>query len=146
MPDDNRRKTENGGGGMKFLPSRQPTREVSPRRSGYPDKAFYLHLPRASPLFRRSLTRSVASHTRRLALRLDPKAVTFDHERWEDMKMDAKGFVAARGVAVRDLVLAPGRSAVLKLVGAETGNNIILFDETAPAGIETTFYRHRDSD
>ena len=60
--------------------------------------------------------------------------------------MDAKGFVAARGVAVRDLVLAPGRSAVLKLVGAETGNNIILFDETAPAGIETTFYRHRDSD
>jgi hypothetical protein len=30
-------------------------------------------------------------------LRLDPKAVTFDHERWEDMKMDAKGFVAAAG-------------------------------------------------
>ena len=49
-------------------------------------------------------------------------------------------------MAVRDLVLAPGRSAVLKLVGAETGNNIILFDETAPAGIEMTFYRHRDSD
>jgi hypothetical protein len=24
---------------MKFLPSRQPTRDVSPRPSGYPDKA-----------------------------------------------------------------------------------------------------------
>jgi hypothetical protein len=33
-----------------------------------------------------------------------------------------------------------------QLVGAETGNNIILFDETAPAGIEMKFYRHRDSD
>jgi hypothetical protein len=30
---------ESGGGGMKFLPSRQPTRDVSPRPSGYPDKA-----------------------------------------------------------------------------------------------------------
>jgi uncharacterized cupin superfamily protein len=42
--------------------------------------------------------------------------------------------------------MAPGRSAALKLVGGETGDSIMLFEETAPAGTETTFHFHRGSD
>jgi hypothetical protein len=44
------------------------------------------------------------------------------------------------------LSMAPGRSAALKLLGRETGDSIMLFEETAPAGTETTFHLHRDSD
>ena len=44
------------------------------------------------------------------------------------------------------LSMAPGRSAALRLLGRETGDSIMLFDETAPAGTETTFHLHRDSD
>ena len=44
------------------------------------------------------------------------------------------------------LSMAPGRSAALKLLGRETGDSIMLFEETAPAGTDTTFHRHRDSD
>src|SRR6266446_3466378 len=61
------------------------------------------------------------------------------------MKMDAKGFVVPpHGGSV--LSMAPGRSAALKLLGGETGDSIMLFEETAPAGTETTFHHHRDSD
>jgi putative intracellular protease/amidase len=42
--------------------------------------------------------------------------------------------------------MAPGRSAALKLLGGETGDSIMLFEETAPAGTETTFHFHRGSD
>ena len=38
------------------------------------------------------------------------------------------------------LSMAPGRSAALKLLGGETGDSIMLFEETAPAGTETTFH------
>jgi len=59
--------------------------------------------------------------------------------------MDAKGFVVpAGGGSV--LSMAPGRSALLKLLGGETGDSIMLFEETAPAGTDTTFHLHRDSD
>jgi quercetin dioxygenase-like cupin family protein len=42
--------------------------------------------------------------------------------------------------------MAPGRSGALKLVGKETADSIMLFEETAPSGTETTFHLHRDSD
>ncbi len=42
--------------------------------------------------------------------------------------------------------MAPDRWAVLKLLGGETGDSITLFEETAPAGTDTTFHLHRDSD
>jgi hypothetical protein len=42
--------------------------------------------------------------------------------------------------------MAPGRSAALKLVGGETADSIMLFEETAPSGTETTFHLHRHSD
>src|ERR1700747_1974021 len=61
------------------------------------------------------------------------------------MKMDAKGFVVPPGGG-QILSMAPGRSAALKLLGRDTGDSIMLFEETAPAGTETTFHLHRDSD
>ena len=59
--------------------------------------------------------------------------------------MHAKGFVIPPGGG-SVLSMAPGRSAALKLLGRETGDSIMLFEETAPAGTETTFHLHRDSD
>jgi len=59
--------------------------------------------------------------------------------------MDAKGFVIPSGGG-SVLSMAPGRSAALKLLGGETGDRIMLFEETATAGTETTFHLHRDSD
>ena len=59
--------------------------------------------------------------------------------------MDAKGFVVPQGGG-SILSMAPGRSAALKLLGGNTGDSIMLFEETAPAGTETTFHLHRDSD
>ena len=42
--------------------------------------------------------------------------------------------------------MAPGRSAVLKLLGGATGDSIMLFEETVPAGTKSTFHLHHDSD
>ena len=59
--------------------------------------------------------------------------------------MSGKGFVVPPGGG-SILSMAPGRSAALKLVGRETADSIMLFEETAPSGTETTFHLHRDSD
>jgi quercetin dioxygenase-like cupin family protein len=59
--------------------------------------------------------------------------------------MEAKGFVVPPGGG-SVLSMAPGRSAALKLLGGETADSIMLFEETAPVGTETTFHLHRDSD
>ena len=59
--------------------------------------------------------------------------------------MDAKGFVVPPGGG-SVLNMAPGRSAALKLLGGETGDSIMLFEETAPVGADTTFHLHHDSD
>jgi quercetin dioxygenase-like cupin family protein len=42
--------------------------------------------------------------------------------------------------------MSPGRSFSLKLRGGETGDSIMMFEETAPAGTKSTFHLHRDSD
>jgi quercetin dioxygenase-like cupin family protein len=55
-----------------------------------------------------------------------------------------KGLIVPPGGSI--LSMAPGRSAALKLLGGETGDSIMLFEETAPAGTDTTFHFHRDSD
>ena len=55
-----------------------------------------------------------------------------------------KGLIVPPGGSI--LSMAPGRSAALKLLGGETGHSIMLFEETAPAGTDTTFHFHRDSD
>jgi quercetin dioxygenase-like cupin family protein len=59
--------------------------------------------------------------------------------------MEAKGFVVPPGGG-RLLDMAPGRFSALKLLGTETADSIMLFEETAPAGTETTFHLHHDSD
>jgi quercetin dioxygenase-like cupin family protein len=59
--------------------------------------------------------------------------------------MEAKGFVVPPGGG-SVLSMAPGRSAALKLLGSHTGDSVMLFEETAPAGTDTTFHLHRDSD
>jgi quercetin dioxygenase-like cupin family protein len=41
---------------------------------------------------------------------------------------------------------APGRSIVLKLLLGATGDSIMLFEETIPAGTKSTFHLHHDSD
>jgi quercetin dioxygenase-like cupin family protein len=61
------------------------------------------------------------------------------------MRMDAKGIVVPPGGGAL-LSMAPGRSAALKLLGGETGDSIMLFEEIAPVGTDTTFHLHRDSD
>ena len=40
----------------------------------------------------------------------------------------------------------PGRSFALKLLGGETGDSIMMFEETVPAGTRSTFHLHHDSD
>jgi quercetin dioxygenase-like cupin family protein len=42
--------------------------------------------------------------------------------------------------------MAPGRSAALKLSNSGTREAVMMFEETAPAGTETTFHLHHDSD
>jgi hypothetical protein len=49
--------------------------------------------------------------------------------------MVKKGLIVPGGGSA--LSMAPGRSAALKLVGGETGDSIMLFEETAPAGTDT---------
>jgi len=41
--------------------------------------------------------------------------------------------------------VSPGRSFSLKLRGGETGDSIMIFEETVPAGTKSTFHLHRDS-
>jgi quercetin dioxygenase-like cupin family protein len=58
----------------------------------------------------------------------------------------AKGLVVAAGGGKRLDMMAPGRFATLKLLGRETNESIMLFEETVPAGTESLFHLHRDSD
>src|SRR6516162_9574578 len=63
----------------------------------------------------------------------------------EDRTMEAKGFVVPPGQG-RVWEMTAGRSSALKLLGGETGESVMMFEETAPAGTETTYHLHHDSD
>jgi quercetin dioxygenase-like cupin family protein len=41
---------------------------------------------------------------------------------------------------------SPGRSISLKLLGGETGDGIMMFEETVPAGAKSTLHLHHHSD
>jgi quercetin dioxygenase-like cupin family protein len=56
--------------------------------------------------------------------------------------MDARGIV----VPPDQGPVSPGRSFSLKLRGGETGESIMMFEETVPAGTKSTFHLHHDSD
>src|SRR5919197_3621612 len=57
-----------------------------------------------------------------------------------------KGFVVPAGGGKHLDMGAPGRFAALKLLGHETNESIMLFEETVPAGTTSFLHLHRDSD
>jgi quercetin dioxygenase-like cupin family protein len=58
----------------------------------------------------------------------------------------AKGLVVPAGGGKRLDMTTPGRFAALKLLGRETDQSIMLFEETVPAGTKSLYHLHRDSD
>ena len=56
--------------------------------------------------------------------------------------MDAHGIV----VSPDQDPVSPGRSFSLKLRGGETGDSIMMFEETVPTGTKSTLHLHHDSD
>ena len=59
--------------------------------------------------------------------------------------MSTEGIVVAPGQGPSH-TYTPGRSSVIKLTGDATGDSIMLFEQTIPAGTKSTFHRHHDSD
>jgi quercetin dioxygenase-like cupin family protein len=59
--------------------------------------------------------------------------------------MPAQGIVSGEGL-VTNSNTTPGRSYALKLLGGNTGDSIMLFEETVPIGTKSTFHLHHDSD
>ena len=57
-----------------------------------------------------------------------------------------KGIVVPAGGGKHLDMTAPGRFAALKLLGHETNEAIMLFEETVPVGTKSLFHLHRDSD
>ena len=61
--------------------------------------------------------------------------------------MSAEGIVLQPGEGlVSNSSTTPGRSYALKLLGGATGDSIMLFEETVPAGTKSTLHLHHDSD
>jgi hypothetical protein len=58
----------------------------------------------------------------------------------------AEGFVVPAGGGKHFDSPAPGRSFALKLLGRETNESIMMFEETLPAGTASLLHLHRDSD
>jgi quercetin dioxygenase-like cupin family protein len=58
----------------------------------------------------------------------------------------AKGFVVPAGGGRHFASPTPGRSFAMKLLGRETGESIMMFEETLPAGTASLHHLHRDSD
>jgi uncharacterized cupin superfamily protein len=58
----------------------------------------------------------------------------------------SKGIVVPPGGGKHMDMNAPGRFAAVKLVGHETHESIMMFEETAPAGTASWHHLHRDSD
>ena len=56
------------------------------------------------------------------------------------------GLVVPAGGGKHFASTEPGRAFDLKLLARETGESIMLFEETLPAGTKSLFHRHRDSD
>ena len=57
-----------------------------------------------------------------------------------------KGFVVPADGGKHFDSPTPGRSFALKLLGRDTGETIMMFEETLPAGITSLHHLHRDSD
>ena len=59
---------------------------------------------------------------------------------------ETKGFVVPAAGGKHLDMGAPGRFAALKLLGHETNESIMLFEETVPVGTKSLLHLHRDSD
>jgi len=57
-----------------------------------------------------------------------------------------RGLVVHAGGGTHLDMGAPGRFAALKLLGHQTNQSVMLFEETVPAGTKSLFHLHRDSD
>jgi len=57
-----------------------------------------------------------------------------------------KGFVVPAGGGKHFDSPTPGRFFALKLLGSDTGQSIMMFEETLPAGTASLHHLHRDSD
>ena len=57
-----------------------------------------------------------------------------------------EGFVVAAGGGKHFNSPTPGRSFAMKLLGHETNESIMMFEETLPAGTASLFHLHHDSD
>src|SRR5205814_8572575 len=57
-----------------------------------------------------------------------------------------KAFVVPAGGGKHFASPTPGRSFAMKLLGRETGESIMMFEETLPAGTASLYHLHRDSD
>jgi len=62
------------------------------------------------------------------------------------MMSATRGVVVPAGGGTHLDMGAPGRFAALKLVGQETNESIMMFEETVPAGTKSLFHLHRDND
>ena len=61
--------------------------------------------------------------------------------------MAGQGIVVQPGEGlVSNSSTTPGREYALKLLGGATGESIMMFEETVPAGTKSTFHLHHDSD
>jgi uncharacterized cupin superfamily protein len=58
----------------------------------------------------------------------------------------ANGFVIPAGGGKQIDSPTPGRFFALKLLGRETGESIMMFEETLPAGTASIHHLHHDSD
>jgi quercetin dioxygenase-like cupin family protein len=58
----------------------------------------------------------------------------------------AKGFIVPAGGGTHFASATPGRFFDLKLLGRETGESIMIFEETLPAGTTSLYHLHHDSD
>ena len=58
----------------------------------------------------------------------------------------AEGFVVPAGGGKHFASPMPGRSFALKLLGGETNESIMMFEETLPAGTASLLHLHHDSD
>lgn len=58
----------------------------------------------------------------------------------------SKGFVVPAGGGKHFNMKAPGRVSAMKLLGHETNQSIMMFEETLPAGTLSLHHLHRDSD
>ncbi|HEV2099612.1 MAG TPA: cupin domain-containing protein [Stellaceae bacterium] len=56
------------------------------------------------------------------------------------------GFVVPAGGGKHFASPTPGRSFAMKLLGRETGESIMMFEETLPAGTASLYHLHHDSD